>query len=261
MSTSLSFFRESGDGDSTVFLLHGAYGDSRYFDRLREALAGSGRRVVAWDCPGYGQSAVADVDTVEGFAAAATKLFDEVGTKRNVVLGHSMGSLIAPRAVNDSRRDIAGVILSASSPGLKMRSQEDQDRFIAERLEPIHQGMSVAEYAPALLKTMMGPGASGPDVDHVVTVVSDMDTAVFERSMKALTSYDNRPSLEALTPPTLLLAGEHDTACPPAGMRTMVDIIPNARYEEMSGVGHYGFAEDFDRYFAIVDGFLTEVGF
>lgn len=259
MSTALPFFRESGEGATTVFLFHGAYGDSRYFRRLQDQLAASGRRVVAWDCPGYGESEPARSDSVEGFAEAATALIDEVGTDRNVVLGHSMGSLIAPLAVNNARRDVVGVVLSASSPGFELRSKEEQERFIDERLGPIRQGMTVAEYAPKLLQQMMGPSASGNDVDHVIKVVSEMDTAVFERSMKAITSYDGRAALQALSVPTLLLAGEYDTACPPAGMRVMADLVPNVRYEEMSGVGHYGFAEDFDRYYALVDDFLSGV--
>ena len=119
--------------------------------------------------------------------------------------------------------------------------------------------MTVAEYAPQLLQQMMGPGASGEDVDLVVQVVSEMDTEVFARSLKALTMYDGRPSLRELSLPTLLIAGECDTACPPAGMRGIAELVSDSRYHELSGVGHYGFAEDFDRYSALVDEFLAEV--
>ncbi|MGX1856665.1 alpha/beta fold hydrolase [Dietzia sp. NPDC055340] len=259
MPTTLPHFREAGEGETTVFLLHGAYGDGRYFRRLQDHLADGGRRVVAWDCPGYGVSASPASATVEGFADAAIGMIDALGTSRNVVLGHSMGSLIAPLAVNATSRTVSGVVLSAASAGFKARTAEDQDRFLHERLDPIRQGMTVAEYAPKLLRKMMGPGAAGKDVDLVVQVISEMDTDVFERSLTALTKYDGRPALRELAVPTLLIAGECDTACPPAGMRVIDDLVADSRFHELSGVGHYGFAEDFDRYSALVDQFLAEV--
>lgn len=104
---------------------------------------------------------------------------------------------------------------------------------------------------------MMGPGAAGPAVDQVVRVVSEMDTDVFERSLTALTQYDGRPALQQVTVPTLLIAGEKDTACPPAGMHVIEGLLANPTYTEIEGVGHYGFAEKFDEYVALIDDFLN----
>lgn len=259
MPPTLPYYRESGSGDTTVFLFHGAYGDGRYFARLQQHLARGGRRVITWDCPGYGESPAPLTATVEGFADRAVALVDEIGSERNIVIGHSMGSLIAPLTVNRAKRAVAGLVLSATSPGFVARSPEDQARFLAERLDPIRNGMTVAEYVPKLLKVMMGPDATGPDVDLVVRVVSEMDTAVFERSLTALTLYDGRPALREVTVPTLLIAGEHDTACPPAGMRVVESLLADVRFHELARVGHYGFAEDFPRFTQVLDSFLQEV--
>lgn len=148
MSPSLPFHREAGTGDVTVFLFHGAYGDGRYFDQLSNHLVDQGYRVITWDCPGYGSSAPLPESTIETFADAATRLVDALGTDRNVVFGHSMGGLIAPRVANAAAKPVVAMVLSASSPGFKARTPEDQQRFLAERLDPIRNGMSVAEYAP-----------------------------------------------------------------------------------------------------------------
>ena len=45
-----------GDADTTIFLLHGAYGSKDYYRYEIETLARAGYRVVAWDAPGYGIS-------------------------------------------------------------------------------------------------------------------------------------------------------------------------------------------------------------
>ncbi len=57
--TDLPVYRTRGEGETSVFLLHGAYGDGRYFDDLANSLVDAGYRVIDWDCPGYGESAPA----------------------------------------------------------------------------------------------------------------------------------------------------------------------------------------------------------
>lgn len=259
MSLTLPFYRERGESSTTIFLFHGAYGDGRYFDKLAEHFADLGYRTVTWDCPGYGESPVLETSTIETYADAATNLVDELGTERNVLLGHSMGALVAPRVAAQAKANIVGVILSAATAGFKTRTPEEQAKFLEERLDPIRNGMAVSEYAPGLLKVMMGPGASGPEVDKVVRVVSEMETETFERSLTAITLYDGREALRNLKVPTLLVAGEYDTACPPAGMRVIHDLVADSTYVEIPGIGHYGFAEDFENYTKPIEQFLSQV--
>lgn len=259
MSHPLPYFRERGESSTTVFLFHGAYGDGRYFDKLAEHFVSRGYRTITWDCPGYGESPVLENSTIETYAEAATQLVDEKGTERNVLFGHSMGALISPRVAAQAKADITGVILSAASAGFQARDPEDQKRFLAERLDPIRNGMAVSEYAPGLLKVMMGPDAAGAEVDKVVQVVSEMETATFERSLTALTMYDGREALKNLQVPTLLVAGEYDTACPPAGMKKIHELVENSSFVEIPGIGHYGFAEDFQAYTKPIDAFLDRL--
>lgn len=255
----LPFYREDGSGAVTVFLFHGAYGDGRYFKTLSEHLVAAGYRTIVWDCPGYGGTEPLYESTIESFSEAATALVDELGTEHNILFGHSMGSLIVPRVAVQTKKNILGAVLSAGSPGFKARSPEDQKRFLKERLDPIREGSTVAEYAPTLLKTMMGEGAQGPEVDLVVQVISEMETDVFERSLIALTKYDGRPTLEQVKVPVLLIAGEQDTACPPAGMQVIADHLDNPTLKVIEGIGHYGFAENFDAYTSVIDKFLQEL--
>ena len=232
----------AGSGDTTVFLLHGAYGDGRYFAHTSDVLTAAGYRTVVWYCPGYGGTPIPEGNSIEGHADALTALVRAVGTSTNVVVGHSMGALISPLAtVNEPT--IHGLVLSGASAGFASRSPEDQKRYLAERLEPIENGQSVAEYVRPLLGSMMGPGASGPLVEHVIEVILSMPTETFAASIRAIAAYDSRPALNKVSVPTLLLAGTEDTACPVAGMRRIHDMIAGSEIHEVEGVGHYGFAE------------------
>lgn len=246
----------AGDGDTTVFLLHGAYGDGRYFAHTRDLLAEAGYRAVVWFCPGYGGTPIPENNSIESHADALTALVRAAGTDRNVVVGHSMGALIAPLAtVNEPA--IHGLVLSGASAGFASRSPEDQKRYLAERLEPIENGQTVAEYVRPLLGSMMGPGASGPLVDHVVQVILAMPTETFAASIRAIAAYDSRPALAEVAVPTLLLAGIEDTACPVAGMRRIHEMIADSQIRELEGVGHYGFAERPEEWHGHLLDFLT----
>lgn len=248
----------TGSGEMTVFLLHGAYGDGRYFANTRDFLADQGYRVVVWDCPGYRESPQPYGSSIEAHGRAAADLVRATGTATNVVLGHSMGGLIAPEAARLAPELIHGVILSSTSRGSPNRTPEERERFIAERLDPIEQGQSVAEYAPGLLTKMMGPGAGGPLVDRVVDVVREMSTDVFVSSMYALIERDGTPALRQLRIPALLLAGENDPACPVDGMREMEQVIADAELHVIAGVGHYSFAEAPDAYHDHLVSFLRK---
>lgn len=248
----------AGEGATTVFLLHGAYGDGRYFEHLRDRLVGAGYRVVIWDCPGYAGTAIPDDSSIESHAAALARLVTTVGGARNVLLGHSMGGIIAPAAANLLGDRVDALVLSHTSPGLGTRTPEEQQQFIAERIDPIEGGQSVGDYAPELLKSMMGQDASGPLVDRVFDVVCAMSTETFKTSMRAIINYKGGvAALGNIAVPTLVIAGENDPACPPEGMRTIHELVPGSRYRETAGVGHYGFAEAPEEYERTVLDFLA----
>lgn len=244
-------YYERGEGEVTVFLLHGAYGNGLYFSDFADFLAASGYRAVVWDCPGYGASKPVSPATIETFAQSAMALVKAVGTARNVVLGHSMGALIAPNAANRDE-NIHGVILSAGSPGFAARTPEDQERYIAERIAPIENGITVRDYALPLLRHMMAGNSSGPLVDTVINVVLSMSTDTFVTSIRAITLYDGRPALEQLTKPTLMIAGREDPACTAVGMKRMNEMVPGSEFHVIEDAGHYAFAEQPERYKSIV---------
>ncbi|MEO8749382.1 MAG: alpha/beta hydrolase [Allobranchiibius sp.] len=248
----------SGSGELTLFLLHGAYGDGRYFANTRDWLVAQGHRVVVWHCPGYGGSPGVSDPSIEAFGEAAAELIEATGSERNIILGHSMGGRIAPRAAVLAADRVHGLVLSSTTAGLNTRTPEEQAQFMAERVDPITAGMSVGEYAPELIKTMMGPDASGSLVDTVMSVICEMNTETFKLSMAAIASYtDGIETLQKQTVPVLLIAGELDPACPPAGMQYMAELLPDAEYAEIAGVGHYGFAERPDEYHQLIERFLA----
>ena len=77
----------------TLLLLHGLAGTRRVWDPLAEALAGRWPgRIVAPDLPGHGAAAH---DPPYSFGGMAAAVADEVAGDVDVVVGHSLGGVVA----------------------------------------------------------------------------------------------------------------------------------------------------------------------
>ena len=245
-----------GEGATTIFLLHGAYGSKEYWRYLIEALTAKGYRCVAWDAPGYGISPQPEVFTIESAARAFIELLDAAGSDRNVVLGHSTGGCIAQKAYDLAPTAMSALVLSSTFHTFNHSGPEWQEYFMNTRMAPITRGKTIAEYAPDLLRAVMGPGAAGPAVDWILVNVKMMSNESFKAAIGALSQYAGEDILPRIRIPTLCIAGELDITCPPNVMKKMSEMIPDGEYYEVSGVGHFGWAERQDEYLAALSKFL-----
>ncbi|CAG9180972.1 alpha/beta fold hydrolase [Cupriavidus pinatubonensis] len=243
-NTRLPDYSVTGDGDTTVFLLHGAFGAKDYWRDQIAALVANGYRVVAWDAPGYGMSPLPDPFSVDVAATALARLIDAVGGRRNVLLGHSMGGMIAQAAFDLRREHVHGLVLSATSAAFGKSEGEWQQKFVRDRVAPLDAGKTIAEFGPDMLRRMMAPGATGPGVARVIEVVSSMRPETFRAAIHSIVGFDGRHILSRMQVPVLCIAGEHDlSAAPPAVMEKLAGRLPHGEFVCMGGVGHFAWAE------------------
>ena len=242
---------------TTVFLLHGAFGAKEYWRSQLQALVGAGYRVVSWDAPGYGLSTLPVPLTIDHCARVLALLLAREGGKRNVVMGHSMGGMIAQQAWRHAREHIHGYVLSATSASFGKADGEWQKGFVRERVAPLDAGKTIPEYAPVMLRSMMSRGAAGPAVDLVIETVSQMREATFRAAVAAIVGFEGRDLLPTLDVPVLCIAGELDATAPAAVMEKMAGKIADAQFVSLSGLGHFGWAEDTERFNAELLDFLA----
>ena len=246
--------------NTTVFLLHGAFGAKEYWRAQLEAFTGAGYRVVAWDAPGYGISALPQPLTIDHCAQALAQLLQKEGGQpgtRNVVLGHSMGGMVAQRTWKLARPLVHGYVLSATSASFGSPDGDWQKGFVRDRVAPLDAGKTIPEYAPVMLRAMMAPGASGPAVDLVIATVSRMREETFRAAVAAIVGYEGRDILPTLDIPVLCIAGALDATAPAAVMQKMAAKINGAEFHSLEGIGHFGWAEEPARFNAVVLDFLA----
>lgn len=239
--TAIPAFTALGGGP-TVLMLHGIGGGHLAFAPQVETLASSGYRAVAWDMPGYGRSAPIEPYTFKGLAQSCIALIEALmqakGGGSVVLLGHSMGGMVAQEVVARRPELVSKLILCGTSPSFGKPDGDWQREFIASRTAPLDAGRTMAEMAQVLVPQMIGPGSLPEGVKLATHCMAQVSAATYRRALEALVTFDRRAALGNIHVPTLLIAGEHDKNAPPAVMKKMAAAIARSTYLEMRGIGH-----------------------
>ena len=245
---SLPAFTAVGQGGTAVLLLHGIGGGRSIWSDAGSgtlaALAQAGYQAVAIDLPGYGDSAGSpDMDAM---VQAVLGVASHIGAPRTVLLGHSMGGMVAQEvwardAVCHPQRQpqrIQGLILTCTSASFGKADGAWQAQFIADRLAPLDAGLGMAGMAQKLVPGMVSPQAPKAALQAATDVMSRVPEATYRTALRTIAGFDRRAALAHITVPTLLLAGEHDRTAPPDVMQRMAARIAGSSFECLADAGH-----------------------
>ncbi len=227
-----------GSGMPVVFL-HGIGGNRRnWTDQLRSV--GARHLAVAWDARGYGDS-----EEVEGprafpdFAADLLRVLDQLGAEKAVIVGLSMGGLIATDFHERHGERVRALVLCDTSPGLrKHMSPEEIERFLDARRKPLLEGKTPADIAPALARDLVSPRTPPERVALLVDSLSRLRAESYLKTIEAVTRWNRAYDLSAIRVPTLVIVGEDDRLTPPDVGRRLADAIPGAGLAVIPAAGH-----------------------
>ena len=253
-------FSTLGSGP-TVLMLHGIGGGHLAFAPQLETFAAAGYRAVAWDMPGYGRSAPIEPYTFKGLAASCIALIEALmrghGGGPVVLLGHSMGGMVAQEVVARRPDLVSHLVLCGTSPAFGKPEGDWQRDFIAQRTAPLDAGQSMADLAAVLVPKMIGPGSLPEGVALAVRCMAEVNPSTYRHALQALVTFNRKAELANILVPTLLLAGEHDKNAPPVVMQKMAQAIAGSDYVELHGIGHLQNLEAPDEFDAAVLNFLA----
>ncbi len=246
----LPHYISAGGGGTAVYLLHGVGGGKEAWAANMQPLAEAGYHVIAWDAPGYGGSPLVDPYDMKNVAGALRQLMEHLGARRNIVLGHSMGGLIAQEAYAHYPSLFNGLILSATTAAFGKPGGEWQQEFLRSRFAPLDAGRSMASLADELVQGIVAPGTGDAVKRAMTSVMATVPESTYRLAVTAISTFDQRANLPNIRVPTLVLSGEHDTTAAPAVMERMAARIEGAEYRQLPGVGHIANMErpeDFNR--------------
>jgi len=241
-----------------VLLLHGIGGGRRGWPTTGPMLAAAGLRVFALDLPGYGESPACEPFDLPGMADAVARFVDGLGEPA-VVVGHSMGGMVAQQLVAQRPDAVRALVLASTSPAFGPSDGDWQRGFVASRTAPLDRGAGMAGLAAELVPAMVAPAADAERVAAAQALMAQVPEATYRAALAALVRFDCRAALPRIAVPTLVLTGEADRSASPEVARRMAARIPGAACEILPGTGHLPMLERPDLFDAALLRFLKGV--
>lgn len=250
-------YRRIGTGPPLV-LLHGAFCDRRTWQWMVPDLARH-HTVVAWDAPGFGESA--DIDDswrAKDFADALAGLVVALDLDSPHLVGHSFGTMVALSTYQRHPTVPASLVLIGGYAGWAGSLPPDE---VARRLEMF---LAMAELGAAFdPKSYPGLFSDLIPADREAALIAMMRDNTRPPTTRAVghigAETDLRPALADVNVPTLVLHGGDDARSPIANAQALHAAIPTSHLVVLPRLGHACVIEDpracaseIDRFVALV---------
>ncbi|MCW5773303.1 MAG: alpha/beta hydrolase [Rhodospirillaceae bacterium] len=132
-------YAAAGTGSRTVLFLHGIGGNRASFAEQMGRIPGW--RTLAWDMPGYGASPPIAPLSFAALAEAVVAVLDAEGCEAAVLVGHSLGGMIALETAARFPGRVSGLVLFATSSAFGGRDDSFKKEFLAQRLAPLDRAI------------------------------------------------------------------------------------------------------------------------
>lgn len=244
-----------GRGKSVLFL-HGIGGNRDSFADQLPRLAPKWR-ALAWDMPGYGASPAIEPLTFEVLAQSVVGVLDAEGAEKAVLVGHSLGGMIAQETAARFPDRVAGLVLFATTAAFGGKDETFKNEFLAHRLAPLDRGKTMPEIAAELVQGLFGPNPPAAARERAIASMAAIAPAAYRAALRCVVTFNRAEELGRIACPTLVLAAEHDRLAPPKTLTRMAARIPGASYRCIAGAGHLANFEQPDQFDAALDAFLA----
>lgn len=231
-----------GDGPALV-LLHGIGSWSGGFAPLLAHLPPD-LRVIAWDLPGYGGSEPLDGDwpLPAEYAVALERWLAHLGVETAVLVGHSLGALIAGAYAARFEGRIARLVLAAPALGHGMPQGgplSDAARARIEDLARLGPARFAAARAPRLIHA---PGAHPDLVAAVEAGMARVRLPGYAQAARMLASGRLLEDLARVTIPIDIVFGAEDQITPPATAHAAHAALALPQRGRLTGIAAAGHA-------------------
>jgi non-heme chloroperoxidase len=242
--------RDRGEGRSIVFL-HGVMCSGRFFDGQLDRLS-SEYRVVVPDFRGHGESEKPlSGHTVPNYARDVRELFESIGVERPVLVGWSMGAMVAYEYLREfGQGEVAGLVIVDQPPAdFAWGGGYEFGLFTPEVLLHSIEGiqMDLAGVAEAWAGLMLHDPTTGA-VAVFVEELTKVPPAIGTSILVDQTFRDYRSFLPQIQVPTLVAFGADDKATNPAAGQWIAEAVPGARLRIFDHSSHCPFFEEPDAF-------------
>jgi pimeloyl-ACP methyl ester carboxylesterase len=245
----------------TVVLLHGMNFYGEYWTGTIEVLRKEGFRVVVPDQVGFGRSTKAVIPyNLSDMAANTRKLLETLGIQKAIIVGHSMGGMVATR-FGLLYPDVAEKLVLYNQIGLTDARLErppasvdaTYKSLLNQTYDSVYQGL--ARYFPSGMK---------PEYERYVKIQygwslsGNWPQAAMVRALAQQMVYEDPVVYDwaHIKVPTMELGGDKDGANFPQLAKRVCDTIPKCELVLLPGIGHVPHFEAPDMFYKALLKFL-----
>lgn len=234
-----------------VVCVHGFCQSSVFWEPTLDRLAANGRAALAPDLPGFGGSAdLPGPYTMEGLADAVARMLNRSGIQQVVLVGGSMGGVVAQHFALRHPGRLTRLLLVATGAftadpvaangSADTLAASEWNAFTADRVTGgfFHQPQSIARK-----ETVRRIALSASQSAAVEAARSNAGSRTFER-------------LGSISVPVLIIQGRHDRARTLEHGAAMQQVLPHAQLAVLENSGHTPQLEEADAFLALALPFL-----
>jgi non-heme chloroperoxidase len=264
---------ERGQGQPLV-LLHGIMLSSALWVHQLRELADR-HRVIAVDLRGHGQSLPgSDGSGIERLSSDLASVLDALGVEDAVVVGHSMGGMVALQMAVDMpidvrRRRLAGIVLTSTTAG-PFATLPGWAGVVRTTGPVTARALLVGERWGAkalpsrdlrwwLVRLGFGADAPAAQVRFVEAMHRGTPSRTLADLIPSLATFDLSARLGSLDLPVLVVVGSHDKLTAPRLARRMAAALPEATLVELPRCGHMPMLERRHEFSHLVDEFTAKI--
>jgi 3-oxoadipate enol-lactonase len=247
-----------------MVFLHGIGGLAKGFDPHVAYFSQRGFSALATNQPGYGGEALINPYNFDEVSRVLYKRLKNNLNQPTVLVGHSMGGMLAQtlsimNTTLDAPLNLVALVLAQTSPAFGNTDGQFQQRFVSDRTAPLDAGKTMADVAAKLVPSMVGPDCSEAIRTSCAALMAEVPSATYCAALGALVEFDARPHLSTLTMPVLCLGAEHDRTAPAAVLEKLAAKLPNGYFENLLGLGHLAPMESPELFCKAIENFLKKV--
>ncbi len=246
------YYEIGGEGPAVVFA-HGAGGNRLSWWQQTPEFE-QRHRVVRFDHRCFGRSTCPPEDFhPRHFADDLFAILDAEGIERAALVCQSMGGWTGLRAALAAPERVTCLVLCDTPAGIFLPTVLEAAAEVGRRAtsDGIRANLALAPDFPA----------RQPALAHLYEQIAALNTGFDPGTLARLYDEGGRilpERLEGYGVPTLLIAGEQDQLFPPAVLRDVAAVIPNAELREFPVCGHSVYFEDAAAFNLVVKDFIAK---
>lgn len=242
-------YTEAGSGDPPMLLVHGWTCNHSHFAPQAEHFSAR-HRVISVDLRGHGESDKPEqAYTMAGFADDLAWLCEQLDVEQPVVIGHSMGGVIAFEMAARHPDQVRAVV-AVDSPLVPPAALAAQITGLVEGLKsPAYRDVSRGFVGEVLFLPTDDQGRKARIVDDMAAAPQH----VMASAMECIFSCDTGASASGCKAPALLI----NAATPLADLARLQKLCPQIMIGQTVGAGHFNQLEVPDQVNAMIERFMV----